>query len=130
MEAIKFSVELNVNVNLTQETKNFITDLAATVAHTCCGGCTPKLVGSVPVDVAFSVDLDPTQVKQTPTKPESTKDVNTLQISIEDVRNLLAAKVNEHRAEIKMKLTELGAPSVTKLDPNCYEEMYNFLQSL
>ena len=43
---------------------------------------------------------------------------------------MLAEKVNEHRDEIKQKLNELGAPSVTKLDPAKYDEMYNFLESL
>ena len=50
--------------------------------------------------------------------------------SIEDVRRMLAKKVNEHRDVIKQKLNELGAPSVTKLDPAKYDEMYNFLESL
>ena len=50
--------------------------------------------------------------------------------SIEDVRGMLAKKVNEHRDVIKQKLNELGAPSVTKLDPTKYDEMYNFLESL
>ena len=50
--------------------------------------------------------------------------------SIEDVRGMLAKKVNEHRDVIKQKLNELGAPSVTKLDPAKYDEMYNFLKSL
>ena len=50
--------------------------------------------------------------------------------SIEDVRGMLAKKVNEHRDVIKQKLDELGAPSVTKLDPAKYDEMYNFLESL
>ena len=50
--------------------------------------------------------------------------------SIEDVRGMLAKKVNEHRDVIKQKLNELGAPSITKLDPAKYDEMYNFLESL
>lgn len=51
-------------------------------------------------------------------------------IGIEDVRRALTEKVNDHRAAIKAKLTELGAPSVTKLDSSKYEEMYNYLISL
>ena len=43
---------------------------------------------------------------------------------------MLAQKVNEHRGVIKQKLNEFGAPSVTKLDPSKYDEMYNFLKSL
>ena len=43
---------------------------------------------------------------------------------------MLAKKVNEHRDVIKQKLNELGASSVTRLDPAKYDEMYNFLESL
>ena len=52
------------------------------------------------------------------------------QITIEQVRKALAAKVNGHREEIKEKLDSLGAPSVTKLDPAKYTEMFTFLNSL
>ena len=64
-------------------------------------------------------------------KPES-KPANTASdnISIEDVREALSKKVATHRSEIKEKLTELGAPSVTKLDKSKYSEMLNFLNSL
>lgn len=51
-------------------------------------------------------------------------------IGIEDVRKALAEKVNDNRAAIKQKLTELGAPNVTKLDPAKYAEMYDFLKTL
>ena len=52
------------------------------------------------------------------------------EITINDVRKELAKKVNEHRTEIKDKLIELGAPSVTKLDKSKYQEMLNFLNAL
>ena len=51
-------------------------------------------------------------------------------IGIEDVRKVLAQKVNDHRDTIKQKLNELGAPSVTKLAPEKYKEMFEFLTSL
>lgn len=51
-------------------------------------------------------------------------------ITIEDVRRLVSAKVSEHRDAIKQKLTELGAPSVTTLNPEKYPEMFNFLNTL
>ena len=51
-------------------------------------------------------------------------------ISIEDLRALMSEKVANHRQEIKAKLSELGAPSVTKLDQSCYAELYNFLNEL
>ena len=46
------------------------------------------------------------------------------------MRKALASKVANHRAEIKDKLDEFGAPSVTKLDPAKYQEMLDYLNSL
>ena len=79
-----------------------------------------------------------TSQKRPSAKPESkpaapaAKPANTASdnISIEDVREALSKKVATHRSEIKEKLTELGAPSVTKLDKSKYSEMLNFLNSL
>jgi chromatin remodeling complex protein RSC6 len=51
-------------------------------------------------------------------------------IKIEDVRALLAKKVNDNRAEIKAKLTELGANNVTSLDSSKYQEFTDFLNEL
>ena len=42
----------------------------------------------------------------------------------------LAKKVKDHRDEIKQKLNEFGAPSVTKLNPEKYNEMIEFLNTL
>ena len=92
---------IDVNIALTSETKEFIS------------GVVTKLVEAKPVEA----------------KPVEAKPVEA-NINIEDVRSLLAIKVNEHRSEIKTKLNELGAPSVTKLDPKHYEDMFNFLKSL
>lgn len=58
------------------------------------------------------------------------ENVSSPSITIEQVRQALALKVNAHRNEIKDKLTELGAPSVTKLDPAKYADMLNFLNQL
>lgn len=64
-------------------------------------------------------------------KPEPAKPAaKASSISIEDVRKILATKVNDHRNEIKEKLNELGAPSVTKLAPEKYQEMYDYINSL
>lgn len=46
------------------------------------------------------------------------------------MRKALASKVANHRAEIKDKLDEFGAPSVTKLDPAKYQDMLDYLNSL
>ena len=51
-------------------------------------------------------------------------------ITIDSLRELAMTKMNAHRVEIKQKLTELGTPSITKLDATKYQEMYDFLKGL
>ena len=145
METIKISVE--VNVNLSENTQNFIKSLFASNA----------LVNRVAADNYGPSQEDfaqankkPAPVKPAPAKPTpqpaapvqtqsaakpapsapAAPAASSASKSIEDVRGMLAKKVNEHRDVIKQKLNELGAPSVTKLDPAKYDEMYNFLESL
>ena len=66
-----------------------------------------------------------------PAAPAPTVKINNPDgISIENVREALTKKVNDHRAVIKTKLEELGAKSVTTLDPSKYGEMLDFLNSL
>lgn len=60
---------------------------------------------------------------EVPTSDES-------EIKISDLRTLLSKKVDEHRDDIKAKLTELGAKNVTRLDESKYEEFFNFLKGL
>ena len=50
--------------------------------------------------------------------------------TVEEVREKLKEKVSDHREEIKGKLTELGAPNVSSLDPSKYTEFVNFLEGL
>lgn len=75
-----------------------------------------------------------TPKKETPAKEEAPKETakeeSTSDVKIEDVRALLAKKVNDHRTEIKAKLTELGANNVTSLDKSKYPEFTEFLNSL
>ena len=105
LEPIKVSVD--VNVHLSEKTEQFILGLFS------------------------GKSVNNTKPAAPAAKPES-KPVNTASdnISIEDVREALSKKVATHRSEIKEKLTELGAPSVTKLDKSKYSEMLNFLNSL
>ena len=106
MEANKLSIDVNVNVELSESTRQFITALF--------GGCRP-----VPTSTSFAEEAPKAVVEEAP---------NTL--DIEDLRVELKNKVNSHREAIKQKLTELGAPSVTKLSESKYQEMYDFLKSL
>lgn len=136
METIKISVE--VSVNLSENTQKFLTSLFGNA-----------IAPSVPVASA-SKPAPATPAKPAPAKPTpqpaapaqtqsaakpapsapAAPAASSASKSIEDVRGMLAKKVNEHRDVIKQKLNELGAPSVTKLDPAKYDEMYNFLESL
>ena len=127
LEPIKVSVD--VNVHLSEKTEQFILGLFS-----------GKSVNNIkPVAPAAKSESKPAAPAAKPeskpaapaAKPES-KSANTASdnISIEDVREALSKKVATHRSEIKEKLTELGAPSVTKLDKSKYSEMLNFLNSL
>lgn len=51
-------------------------------------------------------------------------------VSIQDIRTLLASKVDNHRETIRAKLTELGARNVTGLDARNYDAFYGFLKNL
>lgn len=51
-------------------------------------------------------------------------------VSIQDIRTLLASKVDNHRETIRAKLTELGAKNVTGLDARSYDAFYEFLKDL
>lgn len=51
-------------------------------------------------------------------------------VSIQDIRTLLASKVDNHREAIRAKLTELGARNVTGLDTQNYDAFYEFLKDL
>ena len=116
LEPIKVSVD--VNVHLSEKTEQFILGLFS-----------GKSVNNTkPAATAAKQESKPA----TPAAKSESKLANTASdnISIEDVREALSKKVATHRSEIKEKLTELGAPSVTKLDKSKYSEMLNFLNSL
>ena len=51
-------------------------------------------------------------------------------VSIQDIRTLLASKVDNNREAIRAKLTELGAKNVTGLDARNYDSFYEFLKAL
>jgi hypothetical protein len=151
METIKISVE--VSVNLSENTQKFLTSLFAagvpsgaqvaasvskpaptTPAKPAPAKPTPQ--PAAPAQTQSAAEPAPSAPAQTQSAAEPAPSApaalaaSSASKSIEDVRGMLAKKVNEHRDVIKQKLNELGAPSVTKLDPAKYDEMYNFLESL
>lgn len=137
MEAIKISVE--VSVNLSENTQNFIKSLfGKAVVTTTANAQKPATAApaqapkpQAPKPQAPAATSAPTKSVANPASgAPAAQAASSASKSIEDVRKMLAQKVNEHRDVIKQKLNELGAPSVTKLNPSKYDEMYNFLESL
>lgn len=143
METIKISVE--VSVNLSENTQKFLTSLFGNaIAPSAPAAPASKPAPVAPAKPASQPAPAPAPKPQAPaaapapTEPAAepapsapaAPAASSASKSIEDVRGMLAKKVNEHRDVIKQKLNELGAPSVTKLDPAKYDEMYNFLGSL
>ena len=116
LEPIKVSVD--VNVHLSEKTEQFILGLLS-------GKSVNNTKPAAPAAKPESKPAAPAAKQES--KPANTASDN---ISIEDVREALSKKVATHRSEIKEKLTELGAPSVTKLDKSKYSDMLNFLNSL
>lgn len=137
MEAIKISVE--VSVNLSENTQNFIKSLFGKAAVTTTANAQKPATAvqaqapkpQAPKPQAPAATSAPTKSVANPASgAPAVQAASSASKSIEDVRKMLAQKVNEHRDVIKQKLNEFGAPSVTKLDPSKYDEMYNFLESL
>ena len=134
METIKISVE--VSVNLSENTQKFLTSLFGNAI----APSAPAAPASKPAALAKPAPTKPTPQPAAPAQTQSAAEpapsapaapaASSASKSIEDVRGMLAKKVNEHRDVIKQKLNKLGAPSVTKLDPAKYDELYNFLESL
>jgi 3-oxoacyl-[acyl-carrier protein] reductase len=150
MEAI--NVNVHVAVELSESTKSFIQNMLVNLVSNY--GNSASVSGTSPVPPA---PAKPAPAKPAPAAPATSTSVPAESapnpataptapvapaapavenvsapgnITIEQVRQALALKVNTHRNEIKDKLTELGAPSVTKLDPAKYADMLNFLNQL
>ena len=117
MEPIQINV--SIELNLSQDVKNF---LASVVSNHVATPAAP----AAPAPAAKPAPAAPAA----PAAPVAPAAPAAPQVTIEQVRRALAAKVNGHREEIKEKLNSLGAPSVTKLDPAKYTEMLTFLNAL
>lgn len=118
MEAIKVSVD--VNIELSESTKNFLTDLFR--------GCA-KMVD----EKAAPLKEEAPKVTAPTEHSEQAEPVNQKEeevITIEQIRQELMKKVKDNREAIADKLKELGAQSVTKLEADEYAEFFNFLKGL
>lgn len=97
-----------------------------------------QVIGSNPVTVK-TTDVEKPAPAPAPRKTEKPEpmpmDANSSlgsdpAVSIQDIRILLASKVDNNREAIRAKLTELGAKNVTGLDARNYDAFYEFLQDL
>lgn len=99
-----------------------------------------QVIGANPVTVKKSVPAQ--DVKKPVPAPKKTEEPEPMPmdansslgsdpaVSIQDIRTLLASKVDNHREAIRAKLTELGAKNVTGLDARNYDAFYEFLKDL
>lgn len=124
MEPIK--IEVSVELNLSEDVKNFVASLVSNSSKSAAPAAKPASATAKPAAQAAKPAPAPAKPAAQAAKPAEDK----AEVSIEDVRKALASKVANHRAEIKDKLDEFGAPSVTKLDPAKYQEMLDYLNSL
>lgn len=123
MNEIKISVDLNVQ--LSENTKEFINNAIATLLGASTSPVkTPKTEKPAPAPApapAAPKTEKPAIVAAPAAKTE---------LTINDVRSVVASKAATHRNEIKSKLAELGAQNVTTLDPSNYQVFVDYLKSL
>lgn len=137
-------IQINVTVKLDDATQAFLSSLFHGTAQPAVAPApveqpkpAPAKPAEQPKPAATPAPVE--QPKPTPAKPaeqpkpaEQSKPAAPAQssITIDSLRELAMTKMNAHRVEIKQKLTELGTPSITKLDAAKYQEMYDFLKGL
>lgn len=132
MDNIKISVD--VNVHLSEKTENFISSLVSKLISA------PAAPTSSPATQA-AVPAAPKTEKPAPAAPKTEKPATVAapaaqvsaaktELTINDVRSVVASKAATHRNEIKSKLAELGAQNVTTLDPSNYQVFVDYLNSL
>ena len=125
MEPIK--VHVSIMLDLSEDVKQFVTSL---ISGNVPAAPATKPVAAKSAPAPAKPAAPAAKPAPAPAKPAEKPAEDKTEPSIEDVRKALASKVANHRAEIKDKLDELGAPSVTKLDPAKYPEMLDYLNSL
>lgn len=124
-----FNFSVSVSINISDDAKTFIRECIKALSGNNVTISKPNAGGTVPAK-AEQFDNVTANVKLAnnamPVKPVGVE----LKFTVDDVRKALSEKINDHRAEIKAKLTEFGAPNVTKLDPSFYGPMLDFIKSL
>ena len=129
-------IQINVTVKFDDATQAFLSSLFGNVAKPAVEQ--PKLAKPAEQVKPVAEQTKPAPAEPAPAKPvEPAPAPATIatapkqsSITIDSLRELAMTKMNAHRVEIKQKLTELGTPSITKLDVSKYQEMHDFLKSL
>ena len=117
---------INVTVKLDDATQSFLSSLFHSTAKPAAAPTPveqpkpapakpaeqPKPAAPAPVEQPKPVPAKPAQPAAAPAQSS---------ITIDSLRELAMTKMNAHRVEIKQKLTELGTPSITKLDASKYQ---------
>ena len=136
-------IQINVTVKFDDATQAFLSSLFGNVTKPAVEQ--PKLAKPAEQVKPVAEQTKPATAEPAPAKPAepapakpaepvATATIATApkqsSITIDGLRELAMTKMNAHRVEIKQKLTELGTPSITKLDVSKYQEMYDFLKGL
>ena len=125
-------IQINVTVKLDDATQAFLSSLFHGTAKPAAAPAPveqPKPAPAKPAEQPKSAAA-PAPVEQPKPAPAKPAAPTQSSITIDGLRELAMTKMNAHRVEIKQKLTELGTPSITKLDASKYQEMYEFLKNL
>lgn len=142
-------IQINVNVKLDDGTQAFLSSLFGGLAKSAGEQAKPveqqkpaeqpkpkpavaapaKPAVAAPAKPAVAAPAKPAEQPKPAAAPAPTASAQS-SITIDSLRELAMTKMNAHRVEIKQKLTELGTPSITKLDVAKYQEMYDFLNGL
>ena len=146
MDNIKISVD--VNVHLSEKTENFISSLVSKLISAPAAPTSSPAAPAVPAApktekpatvAAPAVQAPAVQAPavqapavQAPAvqAPAVQAPAAKTELTINDVRSVVASKAATHRNEIKSKLAELGAQNVTTLDPSNYQAFVDYLNSL
>ena len=136
-------IQINVNVKLDDGTQAFLSSLFGGLAKSAGEQAKPaeqqkpaeqpkpKPAVAAPAKPAVAAPAKPAEQPKPAAAPAPAPTASTQSsITIDGLRELAMTKMNAHRVEIKQKLTELGTPSITKLDVAKYQEMYDFLNGL
>lgn len=128
MDNIKISVD--VNVHLSEKTENFISSLVSKLISAPAAPAAQATAAQAPKTEKPAPAAHKTEKPATVAAPAAQAPAAKTELTINDVRSVVASKAATHRNEIKSKLAELGAQNVTTLDPSNYQAFVDYLNSL